>query len=68
MFKNIDEFKKLNSKLVLRCIFIIYSVLTVAYIIELLKGNRDIGYVLFFCILLWGFYSLEYMSLKIESF
>ena len=68
MFKNIDEFKKLNSRLVLKCIFIIYTVLTVAYVIELVKGNRSVGYVLFFCILLWGFYFAEYMSLKIESF
>lgn len=68
MFKNIDEFKKLNSRLVLKCIFIIYTVLTIAYIIEFVKGNRDISYVLFFCILLWGFYFIEYISLKIESF
>lgn len=68
MFKNIDEFKKLNSKLVLKCICIIYAVLTVAYIIEFVKGNRTFGYVAFFCVLLWGFYLLEYVSLKVESF
>lgn len=68
MFKNIDEFKKLNSKLVLKCIFIIYLVLTIAYIVEFIKGNRDIGYISFFCVLLWGFYLLEYISFKIESF
>ncbi len=50
---NFDEKSYINKKL-LQCYWIISAVLFVAYIIELVKGNRTFGYVLVFSVLLIG--------------
>lgn len=63
MFKSVEEFRRFNSKLALRCIFAIYTVLTFAYIIELVKGNRTVNYVLAFLGVLW----IPYLVTKLTS-
>lgn len=68
MFKNIDEFKHLNTILVLRCVAIIYTVLTVAYAIEYFKGNRTLTYVVIFIAMLWISYGVARFCYTIPKF
>lgn len=68
MFKNIDEFREFNSKLILRCILVIYGVLTVAYIIEFIKHNRSLEYTIVFCTVLWSSYILDRITLLSNRF
>lgn len=47
-----SENKKKNAG-ALRCYFIEIVVITSAYLIEVVKGNRTAGYVVLVCLLLW---------------
>ena len=50
--ENQTENKKKNAG-ALRCYFIEIVVITSAYLIEVVKGNRTAGYVVLVCLLLW---------------
>jgi diguanylate cyclase (GGDEF)-like protein len=62
MFKNIDEFRQFNSALILRCTLLIYSILSIAYVIEFFKGNLSFLYVAVFCTIIWGSYFLDRLT------
>ena len=50
--ENQTENKKKNAG-ALRCYFIEIVVITIAYLIEVVKGNRTAGYIVLVCLLLW---------------
>ena len=47
------EFSKRKNKMVFSSWIIIASVLTIAYILELIKGNRDLYYIFQFIVFTW---------------
>lgn len=53
MFKRFDEYDEKRLRLIVFAIGIIYTVLTVSYLVEYLKGNRSLDYVLLYCAILW---------------
>lgn len=53
MFEGYSKFNKKRIFLILFCLCVIYGVLTVAYILEYIKGNRGLGYVWICVLLLW---------------
>lgn len=50
--ENQSENKKKNAG-ALRCYLIEISVITIAYLVEVAKGNRSAGYIVLVCLLLW---------------
>lgn len=68
MLKHIDSFNKLRNKLLLYCLALVNGVLTIAYIIEFIKGNRTFSYLLIFLVVLWGFYVLAGVAKKSKKY
>ena len=58
MLNNLELFQKFKDKILMTCLAIINLILTVAYMIEFIKGNRTIVYVLTFISILWFYYIL----------
>ncbi len=68
MFKRLEDFDRSRDNLILMCIFIIYVVLTVSYILEYTKGNRTFEYIVTYICVLWIPYLVSVFCFRVKKY